>query len=145
MGARGKKSAARLGVIQGIAQRPGPPDELTPEQAAEWRAVVRRMPVHWFPREVWPLLSAYCRHVTYARHIAGLIEDAHKGDLTDGMALMRLNRLLGMQQRQSNALMGLATRMRLTNQARYTATSAATHAKGSITGKKPWEREGWKD
>jgi hypothetical protein len=74
-----------------------------------------------------------------------MIEDAQKDDMTDGAALMRLNRLLGMQERQSNSLMGLATRMRLTNQARYTSQSAATQAKGSITGRKPWEREGWGD
>ncbi len=139
MGARGRKSAARLGVIQGFRQRPEPPDELTPEQAEEWRAVVSRMPVDWFGREIWPLLCAYCRHVATARHIAGLIEDAHKGDLSDRKVLMRFNRLLGMQERQSNVMAGLATRMRLTNQSRYTATSAATQAKGGITGRKPWE------
>ena len=139
MGARGRKSSARLGVTPGLAKRPEPPDELTPAQAEEWRAVVTRMPVHWFPREIWPLLSAYCRHVTNARHIAGMIEDAHKDDLTDRKALMRLNRLLGMQERQSNVMAGLATRMRLTNQSRYTATSAASRAKGGTTGKKLWE------
>jgi hypothetical protein len=128
-----------MGVIQGIAERPKPPDELTPEQADEWRAVVRRMPVAWFPREIHPLLAQYCRHVVNARHIAGLIEAAHKGDLTDGAALMRLNRLLGMQERQTSALMGLATKMRISNQSRYTATSAATQTRGSITGRKPWE------
>ena len=37
-------------------------------------------------------------------------EDAHKGDLADRKALMRFNRLLGMQGRQSSALIGLATR-----------------------------------
>ncbi len=145
MGKRGRKSAASMGVILGIAERPEPPEELTPEQAAEWRAVVRRLPVAWFPREIWPLLAQYCRHIVNARHIAGLIEDAHKGDLTDGAALMRFNRLLGMQERQSNVMAGLATKMRISNQARYTATSAATQAKGSLTGRKPWEQEGWKD
>ncbi len=139
MGTRGRKSAAELGVIQGIPERPDAPDELTPEQAEEWRAVVDRMPVDWFGREIWPLLCAYCRHVTNARHIAGLIEDAHKGDLTDRKALMRLNRLLSMQERQCNALMGLATRMRLTNQSRYTASSAATQAKRKTSAKKLWE------
>jgi len=145
MGIRGRKSSARLGVTQGLAKRPEPPDELTPAQAEEWRAVVTRMPVHWFPREIWPLLCAYCRHVTNARHIAGMIEDAHRGDMTDRAALMRYNRLLGIQERQSSSLMGLATRMRLTNQARYTATAAATQTRGDVMGRKPWEREGWKD
>ena len=139
MGKRGRKSAASMGVIQGIPQRPEPPEELTPEQAEEWRAVVTRMPVEWFGREIWPLLCAYCRHVTNSRHIARLIEAAEDMDIGDRGALMRFNRLLGMQERQSNVMAGLATRMRLTHQSRYTATSAATQAKGSITGRKPWE------
>jgi hypothetical protein len=69
-----------------------------------------------------------------------LIEAA--GDLDDGdrTALMRLNRLLGMQHRQTNSLMALATTMRLTNQSRYTAQSAATRARrGGTAGKKLWE------
>ena len=106
MGTRGRKSAAELGVVHGILQRPEPPDELTPEQADEWRAVVARMPVNWFGREIHPLLCAYCRHVTNARRIAALIEAAHDLDIGDRTALMRLNRLLGLQERQSNALMG---------------------------------------
>jgi hypothetical protein len=139
MGTRGRKSAAELGVIPGIPQRPEPPDELTPQQAEEWREIVDRMPVDWFRREIHPLLCSYCRHVTNARHIAGLIEAAHDLDIGDRKALMRFNRLLGMQERQSSALMGLATRMRLTNQSRYTASSAATAAKGGTTGKPLWE------
>ena len=139
MGSRDRKSAAEMSVIQGIPQRPKPPDELTPEQAEEWREIVTSLPVDWFSRAVWPLLCAYCRHVVNARHIAGLIEDAHKGDLTDRKALMRFNRLLGIQQRQSNALAGLATRMRLTNQSRYTASSAATAARPGGAGLKLWE------
>ena len=97
------------------------------------------MPVEWFGREIWPLLCAYCRHVCNARHVAALIDAAQDMDIGDRTALMRFNRLLGMQERQSNVMAGLATRMRLTNQSRYTATSAATQAKGSITGRKPWE------
>ncbi len=139
MGARGRKSAASMGVVQGIPQRPKPPDELTQEQAEEWRAVVTRMPVDWFGREIWPLLCAYCRHICNARHIARLIEASEDMDIGDRGALMRFNRLLGMQERQSNVMAGLATRMRLTHQSRYTATSAATQAKGSIMGRKPWE------
>ena len=139
MGTRGRKSAAELGVIPGIPQRPEPPDELTPQQAEEWREIVDRMPVDWFRREIHPLLCAYCRHICNARHIAGLIEDARVVDVADRKAVMRYNRFLGMQERQTSALMGLATRMRLTNQSRYTAGSAATQAKGGHSGKPLWE------
>ncbi len=141
MGSRGRKSAAELGVIQGIPERPKPPGELTREQAEEWRAVVARMPVKWIQREIWPLLTQYCRHVVNARHVGKLIEAAHDLDIGDRTALMRFNRLLGMQERQSNALAGLATRMRLTNQSRYTAHSAAAQAKRG-SGLKLWETPG---
>ncbi len=140
MGTRGRKSAAEFGVIHGIPERPEPPDELTPEQVEEWRAVVARMPVDWFRREIHPLLAAYCRHTCNARHIAALIEGARVVDVTDRKAVMRYNRFLGMQERQTSALMGLATRMRLTNQSRYTAGSAASRAKGGRSAKKLWER-----
>ena len=139
MGTRGRKSAAELSVIRGIPERPQPPSELTPDQAEEWREIVASLPVDWFPRTVWPLLCAYCRHVCNARHIAGLIEAAHDVDIGDRSALMRFNRLLGMQERQSGTLPGLATRMRLTNQSRYTARSAASRAKGGTSAKKLWE------
>jgi hypothetical protein len=139
MGTRGRKSAAEMGIIHGLPQRPDAPAELTPEQAREWREIVTRLPVDWFSREVWPLLCAYCRHIINARHIAGLIEEARSADLNDRPALMKLKRLLSMQERQSSALMGLATRMRITNQSRYTAKSAATAARTGSGGPKPWE------
>jgi hypothetical protein len=42
--------------------RPEPPEDLTEEQAAEWSAVVDRLPADWFPRETHGLLARYCRH-----------------------------------------------------------------------------------
>jgi hypothetical protein len=139
MGTRGRKSTAELSVIQGIPKRPVAPKELTREQAEEWREIVERMPVDWFPREIHPLLIQYCRHICNARHIARLIEAAHDLDIGDRTALMRFNRLLGMQERQTSALIGMATRMRITNQSRYTAQSAASRAKGGTSAKKLWE------
>jgi hypothetical protein len=77
---RGRKSAASLTVIgsSGIetVQRPEPPAELSEEQAAEWQAMVNRLSADWFPRETWPLLVQYCRHVVSARRVAQLIARA---------------------------------------------------------------------
>jgi hypothetical protein len=44
-------------------ERPAPPDELTEEEAEEWRAIASRMPHDWFTRENHPLLCEYCRHI----------------------------------------------------------------------------------
>ena len=120
MGTRGRESAASLTVIGlgGIesVQRPGPPGELTQEQADEWQAVVNRLPADWFPRETLPLLAQYCRHVVASRHIAQLIDEAESGDSLD---LDKYDMLLRMQEREGRALSSLATRMRLTQQATY--------------------------
>ena len=75
---RGRKSAGALTltVVTGdveVVRRPEPPTELTREQAAEWRAVVDRLPADWFARETHGLLVQYCRHVVAARRVAELV------------------------------------------------------------------------
>jgi len=96
--------------------RPEPPDYLTDEQATVWRSVVNRLPADWFPGETHALLAQFCRHVTSARHIAGLIEKLAQ---SDEFSLVLFDRLLRMQERESRAISSLATRMRITNQARF--------------------------
>src|SRR5262245_797932 len=80
MGIRGRQSTAALSVIgpDGVetVRRPEPPDELTAEQAEEWRSIVNRLPADWFPRETLAMLAQYCRHVVHARRIVELIERA---------------------------------------------------------------------
>jgi hypothetical protein len=64
MSQRGRKSAEALSVVMGIpGQRPAPPDNLDEDEAAEWRAIVERMPADWFTRETWPVLAELCRHI----------------------------------------------------------------------------------
>lgn len=135
MGDRGRTSIAELSVIgsKGIetVRRPEPPTELTDEQAAEWRAMVNRLPADWFPRETQGMLAAYCRHVVSARRVAQLLQAHEAGaefDLTD------YDRLLKMQERESRALSSLATRMRITQQTTYDKSK-----KKPLQGKKPWE------
>jgi hypothetical protein len=65
---------AELSVVSFGVRRPSPPDELTEEQAKEWRSIVERMPSDWFKREQFALLVAYCRHVCRARFLAKQIE-----------------------------------------------------------------------
>ena len=148
MEGRGRKSAASLAVISGkgieTVRRPDAPDELTEEQAAEWKAVVNRLPADWFPRETFPMLAQYCRHVISARRVSEMIrglEDLiiNNGDGdTPGVAALKaaetLDRLLKMQEREGRALSSLATRMRITQQATYDKSK-----KKPLQSKKPWE------
>lgn len=138
MGDRGRKSGSELAVIssEGIetVSRPRPPVELTDEQAAEWQAVVNRLPAEWFPRETLGLLAQYCRHVVAARKVARMIstlDDQGEFDLDD------YDKLLKMQEREGRALSSLATRMRITQQTTYDKSK-----KKGKAGKRPWEMDG---
>ena len=120
MGARGRKSSASLEVVAPdivVQERPDAPYDLTDEQAEEWRAVVDRLPADWFPRETWPLLTAYCRHVVCGRHTARLIHKLESQ--SEGFDVDEYDKLLKIQEREGRAMSSLATRMRITQQATY--------------------------
>ena len=134
MGDRGRTPAAELAIasVTEIGRRPEPPEDLTPEQAAEWMAVVNRLPADWFPRETHALLSQYCRHVICGREVAALLAEAVGNPDTD---LNKLDQLLKMQEREGRAASSLATRMRITQQATYDKEKAKGKVGRSPLGK----------
>jgi hypothetical protein len=97
-------------------ERPEPIRGLTDDQAHEWRAVVDRMPGEWFPPETHGLLAQYCRHVVSAQHVAELIKKLWS---SDNFSLDTFDQLLRIQEREGRAMSALATRMRLTQQTRF--------------------------
>lgn len=137
MAKRGRQSAAALeiasapGMLETI-ERPDAPYDLTDEQAAEWWAVVNRLPADWFPRETHALLAEYCRHVVKSRRIAQLVADAESAEEID---IDTLDKLYKMAERESRAISSLATRMRISQQ----ATSTHRADKGTKGVRKPWE------
>ena len=137
MGQRGRKSAADMAVAPvadvSATYRPYAPPELTKEQAAEWTAIVDRMPADWVPKETHGLLAQSCRHIVAARHVAQLIEQ-HEG--ADDFDLDHYDKLLKMQEREGRAASSLATRMRITQQAKYSDKKGAGNSKPIS---KPWE------
>ena len=144
MGDRGRKPASSLNVVDsGIvsAKRPEPPEELTPAQAAEWRAVVGRLPVDWFPRETHAMLAEYCRHVVSARMLGQMIDriecpesGAEKVEGEESFSLGTYADLLKMRDRESGRVIALARSMRITQQATYDPKKK----KGKV-GNSPWE------
>jgi hypothetical protein len=135
MGARGRKSSAELmapPLSIEAHERPDAPYDLDDVQAEEWRAVVNRLPADWFPRETWPLLAQYCRHVVAARHVAKLVHDCERN--AGGFDVADYDRLLKMQEREGRALTSLATKMRISQQSTYDRTK-----KKPIEAKKLWE------
>lgn len=137
MAKRGRQSAAALeiasapGLLETV-ERPDAPYDLTDEQAAEWWAVVNRLPADWFPRETHGMLADYCRHVVKSRRIAQLVAEAEASDELD---VGLLDKLYKMAERESRAISSLATRMRISQQ----ATSTHRANKGTKGVRKPWE------
>ncbi len=116
-----------------------PPKELTREQADEWRAVVGRLPADWFTRETHALLVAYCKHVSTHRLLSAEIDACDPAALATQDGFKRYERLLALRGRESRCLSALATRLRMTQQARYQPNTAHSAARRGGTGPKPWE------
>ena len=149
MAQRGRRSAAALAIVRtgqvvDIPRRPAPA-ELTDEEAKVWNAVTASQPADWFNGSTEATLVQYCQHVIEARYNAGMIR-AFKAALADAVAVPgadrvsimmsavpELDRLQKMQERQSRIIAGLATKMRITQQ-------ATINQRGNkIKSKKPWE------
>lgn len=120
MGVRGRQGSAEIAVIgpNGIetVSRPHAPNDLTEEQAEEWREIVNRMPADWFPRETHPMLAQYCRHVVRARRLAQLLDKVESSEEFD---VKEYRDLLRSEEEQSRALASLATKMRISQQTTY--------------------------
>jgi hypothetical protein len=132
---RGRKSSASLSIvpIDVSRQRPEAPTGLTSDQAAVWSATVGSTPAGWFS-EGDALLTIYCRHVATSDKLAAII---NAYDLKSG-TMARFGRLLAMRERETRMITHLATKMRLTQQARMHSRSAA-RAFEAEPRSEPWE------
>jgi hypothetical protein len=118
---------------------------LTREQAVVWNAIVRAEPADWFSASTRPILVQYCRHIVAARRAAEMVK-ALEASIAEMSAVKGANpltitlnaseefdRLLKVQERESRAIVSLATKMRITQQA------TTNHRGNKIESKKPWE------
>lgn len=141
MKTRGRKSAASTEVGQlasplEVIKRAEPPLDLTPAETDVWVETVNAMPADWFPRETWPLLRQWCRHTVTAHRVAQLIDQASAAEEID---LAEMKELLGMQARETVALKSMASAMRLSQQASYSARGAAGTKGRRTMVDRPWE------
>lgn len=107
-----------------------PPEGLTEDQAQVWRETVNARSADFFGPDQVPMLEEYCRVVVMCRLLAAQIEAVIAG----GDAA-ELKALLDMRDKESRRMSSIATKLRLTNQSRYTPQSAATAAKKGGGGK----------
>lgn len=130
-----RKSTASLSVVKvGVRVRLTAPDDLTPEQATLWRSVVDSKPVDWFAEDSSPLLKEYVRAACMADWLEVQVQAAMVGDAGGS-----LKSFMQMRDMESKRVASLATKLRLTQQSRYTPAAAATADKKSGDGTKPWQ------
>lgn len=136
-----QSTEAKLTVIQGgLARRPEPPKDLNEAQALVWRETAASESVSFFDTAaLQAMLKDYCRHTVTAAEMSALID---KYDLTlvmDDDTAKLLDRLTKMRDRETKAAADKATKLRLTNQSRYTPKAAGTASKNGSKNLKPWE------
>jgi hypothetical protein len=140
MGTRGRKSAASLTVIgpYGLEtiRRPGPPECLGDEQAAEWRKVVNSMPADYFPPETHALLEARCCHVVQRRRWAQAIDHEMKSDEFDMKTYRDLCRSAN---EESRTIALLDAKLRLAHESTYDRTKLPKRRSRSAGLTPPWE------
>lgn len=140
---RGRKSAASLeaNVIPGnFGQRPEPPEDLTAEEASVWRETAASEPLDFFNTSALRnLLKDYCRHRAAADKITEVINIFQTEWLKSETGSKRYSQLLKMRDLEARGAADKATKLRLTNQARYTPQAASTASRNAAKGFKPWE------
>ncbi len=142
MGKRGPTPAhERIRALPGKEERrPPPPDGLTDAQRILWRAIVETEPAHLFDSEARRhLLRLYCEHATFRADLQALIDRSPVEGIADPDTAKGFEAMLRARDRETKQLVSLATRLRLTNQARYTASAAATAGRNNARGPKPWD------
>ena len=130
-----KPSSASLSVVPVAAMtRMAPPRDLSDEESRLWREVVDSKPVEWFQPDSAPLLTEYVRAVVMSGQLDIQVKAALVGGETG-----ELKALLDMRDKESKRVVSIATKLRLTQQSRYTPQAAAT-ANKKAAGGRPWER-----
>lgn len=125
------------------------PDDLEPGAKVLWEEVVTRLPADFFTSETLPLLKGYCRHFNFADHFARDIT-ALRATIealeTSGSpsAIKKLPKLRNqlydlhkMHGYETDHATQCATKLRLTNQARYVPSNAASKARSATPAKPP--------
>lgn len=135
-----RKSAEALSVITHLpGQRTEPPANFPAPASEVWRAVVASKPHDWFTADSIYLLEAYCHAVVSHRLISLGVAEFNAQKMADPVGVALYDQLTRMQERQARVMTSIATKLRLTQQSRYTPQAAATAAKKVGGGARPWD------
>jgi hypothetical protein len=96
--------------------------------------VVGSKPVDWFDTDSAPLLKEYVRAAAMTDWLDVQVQTATVGD-----DVAVLDKFMRLRDLESKRVASLATKLRLTQQSRYTPQAAATASNKAESGKKPWQ------
>ena len=138
------KIAVGLNVISGGfggRETDDPPPELTEHESAIWRAVMKSEAKGLFGTAVLRgMLADYCRHKSSADKVSVQIGEIGGEVLKDPISAAHYKMLIQMRELETRAAVMIATKMRLTNQARYTPKAAGTATRNAGTQfQRPWD------
>ena len=130
-----KASVAGLSIVPAspVGELPAPPEELTAAEARLWTETVESKPADWFGPDSFPLLKEYVRAAVMCDALAKQARSAVKAKDATTIKLM-----LDMRDKEAKRVAGLATKLRLTQQSRYTPQAAST-ANRRANGRRPWQ------
>jgi len=135
----GRKSLESLSVVTSLpGQRLEPPVELSESQAGIWRSIVSTKPPDWWRADSAPLLVAYCKAIELYRALAAQLEAFTPQRIKSSKGFTRYEKLCKLTRAQAQLLTTLATKMRLSQQSRYTEKTGST-ADRKAGGARPWE------
>jgi hypothetical protein len=114
---------------------PDPPDELSEDEAAEWRKIVGHMPPDYFRQEVYPILIELCRHICLSRLYYEKLKflNQHMQDKRTISAAIQMARLHALE---SRIVAMLLARLGVTKRVRQGSMIREIGRQG---GRRPWE------
>jgi hypothetical protein len=135
--------------IPGTERRPSPPAQLDARERAIWTKITARLPAEWFTAETQPMLTELCRHIRIADDLStdralarAAIDELRKTPEPPAellaTATQEYRAVLRAHGYQSERIGNLATKLRLTPQARYAPSTAKREAAKVIEGPEPW-------
>jgi hypothetical protein len=130
-----RQSAEAASVVALVPGTRAPvPAELSEAEAAIWRDVVDSKPAEWFGPDSLPVLKEYCRAADMCDRLVPLVEKA----MASGKG-KDIVEILAVRNKEATRVAALATKLRLTQQSRYTPQASATANRKVAGGKRPWD------
>jgi hypothetical protein len=118
-----------------------PPEDLTPEQSADWVRLVGAFPAARFNAGSVPLLTELVRHQALSRQINEALDGLRQTGLTGTETRRIFNSLTRAAREETRLLISLTTKLRLAPQTAERKDHAEAAQRSTATGTPPWAQQ----